>query len=569
MKIIGKKRNKIVTAVLFGIILLCFGNRQSVFAENTLQIGIDQYEVTESGEIQVYVNQNKEGAFNPSASESMLMIGKNKLGIKEIRTFSDTGGPVTYFCLVDISGSMTEGGISQTQEILKQFVDRKGKEDNLCIMTMGNDVSSSGFLSEKEALMDAIGEIERIGSEDTNLYYSITEALNVLKTDGAVHEKRCLLVFSDGEDDQKKGITEKEAEDAVKDGHIPVFTIALEGANLKDAEGSAKILGSFARISAGGEHYAPALDEECEYGEICGKITGRIQESLIVSAGLEDVKEIGDDTVYIDVTLSDGSEKASDGITVPAGNILEAIEKAQENADFKVMVINENGGADNSQSELPEVEGASEPSEASILSRVNKYVIVGITMVILVLILALVLIMRNREETVYEEEETDDGGYEEDDYSAHNGQASSYSAGRVGTAGFSESSVQSISGRASAEVGGVPVGSLRKGKDTVQVTLYKVGPGEAESYQINIKGEAMIGRNKSCQLSFENDTALSGKHCSILYRDGSLFVKDEESTNGTFINGIPVVGEYKVELDDILLIGSSEYRIVGDVTEQN
>ena len=76
-----------------------------------------------------------------------------------------------------------------------------------------------------------------------------------------------------------------------------------------------------------------------------------------------------------------------------------------------------------------------------------------------------------------------------------------------------------------------------------------------------MKGEALIGRNKECQLSLADDSALSGKHCSLIYRDGNVYVRDENTTNGTYANGVPVLGEYKVEKDDILLIGSSEYRI--------
>ena len=91
--------------------------------------------------------------------------------------------------------------------------------------------------------------------------------------------------------------------------------------------------------------------------------------------------------------------------------------------------------------------------------------------------------------------------------------------------------------------------------------LFQIGPGETENYTLTIKDKVTIGRNKTCQLALENDTALSGKHCSIIYRDDCIFVKDEESTNGTFVNGVPIVGEYKVEMDDILLIGSFEYRI--------
>ena len=89
-----------------------------------------------------------------------------------------------------------------------------------------------------------------------------------------------------------------------------------------------------------------------------------------------------------------------------------------------------------------------------------------------------------------------------------------------------------------------------------------MGPGrDKKKYDLALKGEVKIGRDKNCQLSMPDDTALSGIHCSITARNGGVFVRDQESTNGTFVNGVPIVGEYQMHKDDILLVGSYEYRV--------
>lgn len=398
--------------------------------------------------------------------------------------------------------------------------------------TMGNDVISSGFLTDRDKLTETVDSIARIGTEDTNLYYSITEALNVLKTDKAVHKKRCLVIFSDGEDDQKKGITRKEAEDAVEDSHIPVFTVMLTGNKLKDAEESVKILGSFARNSAGGEHYAPPLETGTAYEDICAGVNGRLRSSVVVSGSLEEIREVGDDTVYIGVTLSDGTREASDGITVPAGTILEAIEamdEARKAADVKVTVVNEH----------------EEPEAAPQEEKTSRLSVIGIVVLLLVLILALVLLLIRKRGDDGEEEEWDDYAGREMTVA---GAGVSYDAVTVTADDFDEVD------------NGQPA-AVKKEKDKVRITLFQIGPGKTENHSLVVKERVTIGRDKNCQLSLSNDTALSGRHCSLLYRGSSVYVRDEESTNGTFVNGVPVVGEYKLEMDDILLIGSSEYRI--------
>lgn len=529
------KKIQALATVWLGVLILCFGSVQTVSAQNTLQIGIDQYEVTDEGKISVFVNQNEADGFTPSKTDSTLLIGKNPLQIEDIKSFRELKEPITYLCLVDISGSMTEDGITQTKNVLRQLVEAKDADDNFCITTMGNDVKSSGFLSDQEKLAEMIEGIERVGTEDTNLYYSINEALNELKTDKAVHKKRCLVIFSDGEDDQKKGITRKEAEDAVKESHIPVFTVMLTGNKLKDAEESVKILGSFARSSAGGEHYAPPLETDIAYEDICDMINIRLKSSVVVVGSLEEIKEVGDDTVYIGVTLSDGKREASDGITVPAGTILEAIEaldEARKAADVKVTVVNENNGNEKEEAPVPE-------------KKLAKKYVVGIAALVLVLLIALLTILvRKNGENRYDEEP------EEDDYAgralAEAAENSSYGSVTVASEQVEMNNTQGVPG---------------KGKDRVRITLFQIGPGAAENHKLTVKDRVTIGRDRNCQLSLPNDTALSGRHCSILYRDGSVYVRDENSTNGTFVNGVPIVGEYKVEMDDILLLGSSEYRI--------
>lgn len=535
--------------ILFSVILLCLTIGQSVKAEETLQIGIDQYEVSD-GDILIYANHNDGAEFKPSIFESSLLIGKQTLEIEEIKSFSELEEPVSFLCLVDISGSMTQENIEQIKEMLKQFVDAKGEQDNFCIATMGNNLTSSGFLTDKDQLTEAIDAIE-LTREDTNLYHSIKEEINVLQTDKAVHKKRGLLIFSDGADDQTVGITKEEAETVVKESHIPVFTVAMLRENPKDAEvESAKILGSFARYSAGGEYYAPLLDES-EYSEICENVYKRFQTSLMIRAHLEDIV-VGDETVYIELELADGNKKAKDDMTVPAGAISEAVKEAEKEKENKVTVIRETTTTEQKVS-------STEPE------KINIYIILGLTLVILVLIIGVMIILNRKKKEEYYEE---DGDYDADKMVDSNNDISGLSPddtynGNYVVAEDRENTIAPENGAGGNAVVNSTAGTKKhKVKSKIQVTLFKVGPEEDKSYRLTIKNEVSIGRNKSCQLVFENDTALSGVHCSIIYRDGYVFVRDEDSTNGTYVNGVPIVGEYKVEMDDILLLGSSEYRIV-------
>ena len=55
-----------------------------------------------------------------------------------------------------------------------------------------------------------------------------------------------------------------------------------------------------------------------------------------------------------------------------------------------------------------------------------------------------------------------------------------------------------------------------------------------ESY--SIKENAIIGRSKRCHI-YIDDPHLSKSHARIFLRDGSFYVMDLDSTNGSFLNG--------------------------------
>lgn len=57
-----------------------------------------------------------------------------------------------------------------------------------------------------------------------------------------------------------------------------------------------------------------------------------------------------------------------------------------------------------------------------------------------------------------------------------------------------------------------------------------------------------------------NDPAVSSPHCMILYRSGKLKIKDELSTNGTFVNGTEIE-EAELNDGDIIRIGTAELKL--------
>jgi predicted component of type VI protein secretion system len=86
------------------------------------------------------------------------------------------------------------------------------------------------------------------------------------------------------------------------------------------------------------------------------------------------------------------------------------------------------------------------------------------------------------------------------------------------------------------------------------------GPGEGKSIPVTL-AQFLIGRDPQCHLRPKSEI-VSKRHCALLIRGESAFVRDFDSTNGTLINDEPVKGERELKPNDRLKIGPLMFDIV-------
>src|SRR5438105_2566285 len=70
----------------------------------------------------------------------------------------------------------------------------------------------------------------------------------------------------------------------------------------------------------------------------------------------------------------------------------------------------------------------------------------------------------------------------------------------------------------------------------------------------------LIGRDPQCQLR-PASALISKRHCAVLVRNGRVYVRDFDSTNGTFVNEKPVKGEAELQDADQLKVGPLDFRV--------
>jgi len=80
---------------------------------------------------------------------------------------------------------------------------------------------------------------------------------------------------------------------------------------------------------------------------------------------------------------------------------------------------------------------------------------------------------------------------------------------------------------------------------------------EGEDYKI-YEGRNLLSNSGDGDIKI-NDPSVSSPHCMILFRGGTVKIKDELSTNGTFHNGA-AIDEAELKDGDIIKVGKTELK---------
>jgi predicted component of type VI protein secretion system len=96
----------------------------------------------------------------------------------------------------------------------------------------------------------------------------------------------------------------------------------------------------------------------------------------------------------------------------------------------------------------------------------------------------------------------------------------------------------------------------------MKLSLVVLTPGANQGKVLEIKlSQFVVGRDPQCQLR-PASPMISKRHCAILQREGKAFVRDFDSTNGTFVNNEQVKGEIELHNGDQLKIGPLLFTVL-------
>ncbi len=96
----------------------------------------------------------------------------------------------------------------------------------------------------------------------------------------------------------------------------------------------------------------------------------------------------------------------------------------------------------------------------------------------------------------------------------------------------------------------------------MKLSLLVLTPGKSDGKTIPITApQFMIGRAPECQLR-PASSLISKRHCVLAVRGGKVYLRDLDSTNGTFVNDQPIKDEIELHHDDNLKLGPLAFKVV-------
>jgi VWFA-related protein len=166
--------------------------------------------------------------------------------------------PVSLGILVDNSGSMRDKRRTVNAAAL-DFVKASNPEDEVFIVNFNDEpYLDSPFTRSQEQLQDALQRID--SRSGTALYDAASSSLDYLQKEGT-HDKKVLLIVSDGEDNASRGTLEKLVR-RLQETDTVIYAVGLLGEeDGRSAQRAQRALRTMTRATGGAAYFPEVADD--------------------------------------------------------------------------------------------------------------------------------------------------------------------------------------------------------------------------------------------------------------------------------------------------------------------
>ena len=536
---------------------------------------------------QVYLNLPEVFVYGEGFSADEVAAGEgylsqDKLEFVHAVPFHAMGEGITYYVLLDISGSIPRSYFASIKEGILNLQNSLGEKDRLILCTFGEEVNLAADGNQTAQDMEEILAQLSNRDQETLLFEGIDRVAALTEQTRGICRRQVLLVISDGEDFAVGKKMSQEALSTLKDKGLPAYALCIQDT----AKENINSFGEFARTSGGqlvtfkadegsavltnlsaklwqdlcveyraasnvvsnkeenfsfqfaddrvlsravmNVHWIP--DNEAPY-LISGEAIGRQQIRLVFSEPMTGLAGAANYAVTLD-----GREVGVTGVAYDKEDetkITLTLAEAVENGTYKITGANLTDASMEKNplegSLLVEITGV-EPEEVIDADEGPNYmgIIFLLLLAVVILIIVIAVVSKKKKEKALPEQES--GG--ENGNSVVNLQDTGFNSHIVMNSGAKRMLSVVVSA---------------KGK-TPQTTTWELG------------SSLIVGRASICDIVVD-DLELSRQHFCLESDNGNVFITDLGSTNGTSVNGIGIAGKRRLNPGDMVEAGSMKFTI--------
>ncbi len=536
---------------------------------------------------QVYLNLPEVFVYGEGFSTDEVAAGEgylsqDKLEFVRAVPFHEMGEGITYYVLLDISGSIPKTYFASIKEGILNLQNSLGEKDRLILCTFGEEVNLAADGNQTAQDMEEILAQLSNRDQETLLFEGIDRVAALTEQTRGICRRQVLLVISDGEDFAVGKKMSQEALSTLKDKGLPAYALCIRDT----AKENINSFGEFARTSGGqlvtfkadegsavltnlsaklwqdlcveyraasnvvsnkeenfsfqfaddrvlsravmNVHWIP--DNEAPY-LISGEAIGRQQIRLVFSEPMTGLAGAANYAVTLD-----GREVGVTGVAYDKEDetkITLTLAEAVENGTYKITGANLTDASMEKNplegSLLVEITGV-EPEEVIDADEGPNYmgIIFLLLLAVVILIIVIAVVSKKKKEKALPEQES--GG--ENGNSVVNLQDTGFNSHIVMNSGAKRMLSVVVSA---------------KGK-TPQTTTWELG------------SSLIVGRASICDIVVD-DLELSRQHFCLESDNGNVFITDLGSTNGTSVNGIGIAGKRRLNPGDMVEAGSMKFTI--------
>jgi Ca-activated chloride channel family protein len=208
-------------------------------------------------------------------------------GAQNISSFASEDAPVSIGIIFDLSGSMTPK-LVRAREAIVQFIKTANPQDEFFVI---------GFNDRPELIEDYTSSVEDIQARLATVHAGHRTALldaiyyGIVKMSQAHHERKALLVVSDGGDNRSR-FTEGEVRSQVREADVEIFSIGIfDPYASTPEERSGPMLLDDISSSTGGRLFQ--VDDVDEMSDIAEKISTELRNQYVIGYRPKDLTRDG------------------------------------------------------------------------------------------------------------------------------------------------------------------------------------------------------------------------------------------------------------------------------------